>query len=201
MTSIDFKTCRKSMAGNIITPKSRMSFPELITPSFDMGKTEGKKKYRLTIMIPKGCDITLLKEDAARAVNDFYGEKVPNNLKSPFLKGENLNGEGCEEGVIVIRATSTSKPGLVDAKGVNIDDESEIYGGRWCVASLKAYVYEIKDPKTGSVMNRGVSFGLHNVQALDHDTPFGRTRAKAEDEFAPITDGDGGKAKSASDLF
>ncbi len=199
--SINFLTCVKTPSGDIRTPKAKMSFPELFTPSFDMGKTDGKKKYRLTLIIPKGADLTLLKEAASAAVKAHYGDKIPSNLKSPFLKGEDQNSEYIAEGDIVIRSTTTTKPGLISANLTPITDESEIYGGRWCVATLRPFIYEIKDPKTGSVMNRGVSLGLQHVQALDHDTPFGRSRARAEDEFAPITGADGAKAANVDDLF
>lgn len=199
--AIDFKVCRKSAAGNIITPKARMSFPELFEPSYDMGKTEGKKKYRLTLIIPADADITLLKTAAAEVVKAKYGEKIPANLRSPFLKGGEIDSAGCEEGMTVIRSSTTSKPNVINAKAENVSDESEVYGGRWCVASLSPYVYEIRDPKSNAVINRGVSFGLQNVQLLDHDEPLGRKRVKAEDEFAPITDDNGEKPNSVNDLF
>ena len=34
--------------------------------------------------------------------------------------------------------------------------------------------------------NKGVSFGLQNVQILDNDEAWGGTRARAEDEFEPV---------------
>lgn len=191
--TIDFKTCRTSKAGNIITPKARMSFPVLFTPQFPPNKTDGKKRYSIALLIPDGCDLTLLKQEAKRAAVEKWGEKTPANLKSPFLDAENYEYTGYVSGHTLIRATATNKPGVVNAKGENVDDESEVYGGRWAIASLRAYAYDVSG-------NRGVAFGLQNVQLLDHDEPLGG-RARAEDDFAPITGADGAKANSVDELF
>jgi hypothetical protein len=187
--TIDFKTCRESKAGNIITPKCRMSFPVLFEPQPPPNQPAGKKRYGVALLIPAGCDLTLLKQQAAAAAKEQWGEKIPANLKSPFLDAGKYQYNGYEEGWTLLRPTTINKPGLVNAKGENISDESEVYPGRWCVASLRAYAYDVSG-------NRGVSFGLQNIQLLDHDEPLGG-RARAEEEFAPV-EGVAGAAKPAN---
>ena len=79
----------------------------------------------------------------------------------------------------MLRPTSLQQPGIVDARGQNVTDEKEVYAGRWCVASLRAFAYDTNG-------NKGVSFGLQNVQILDNDEAWGGMRARAEDEFEPV---------------
>lgn len=191
--SIDFKTCRESKAGNIITPKCRMSFPVLLEPQYPPNMTTGKKRYSIALLIPEGCDLTLLKNEATKAAKEKWGDKIPANMKTPFLDAGKYEYNGYTAGATLLRPTTLNKPGLVNAKGENVTDEQEIYPGRWCVASLRAYAYDVSG-------NRGVSFGLQNIQLLDHDEPLGG-RARAEDEFAPVEGTDGAKPASADGLF
>lgn len=193
---VDFKSCRTSKAGNIITPKCRISFPVLFEPKAQGKDGEGKKKYSVAVLIPPDCNLQLLKDDATRAAKEKWGEKMPANLKSPFLDAGKYEYEGYENGWTLIRSSSIQKPGVVDAKGQNIgDDSTQVYAGRWACVSLRAFAYD----NSG---NRGVSFGLQNIQLLDHDTPIAGGRPQAEDEFAPVPEVGGATAtKTASDLF
>lgn len=177
--SVDFKSCRLSKAGNIITPKVRLSFPVLFEPQPPPGNAAGKKRFSVALLIPPGCNLDLLKQDASRAANEQWGDKIPGKLKSPFLDAAEYPYEGYEAGWTLLRPTTLNRPGVVNAKGENVgDDGSEVYPGRWAVASLRAFAYDVSG-------NRGVSFGLQNIQLLDHDEPLGG-RARAEEEFAPV---------------
>lgn len=191
--AIDFNTCRQTASGNIITPKCRMGFPRLFEPSAAPGSDV--LKYSVSLVIPNTSDITLLKQMAAKAAKDKWGDKPPAKLKSPFLKASECEGdkgkhfpEECDDW-IVIRPTSIDKPGIVGADSKNVTEPREVYAGRWCVASLRAFAYD----KAG---NRGVSFGLQNVQILDAAESWGGMRAKAEDEFEPV--GSAGASADAS---
>jgi hypothetical protein len=185
----DFKKCRPGKGDNVITPKARMSFPHLFTAH---SAAEGAKpKFGVSLLIPADSDIQLLKDAAARVVKENWGDKVPKGLKSPFLKAGDYESTAAFEGWTLIRATAISKPGIVDPQNKGVTDESEVYPGRWCVASLRAFTYD-----TGT--NKGVSFGLQNVQVLDHDEPL-NGRARAEDEFEPAGGESGGTAASMFD--
>lgn len=192
---IDFNTCRVSQSGNIITPKARMSFPVLFDPKPPPGNPEGKKRFGVALLIPAGADLALLQKNAKEVAETKWGVgKLPKNLKSPFLDAGAYEYQGYEEGWSLIRATTVQKPGIVNAKGENVSDEQEVYPGRWCVASLRAFAYD-------QAGNRGVSFGLQNIQLLDHDTALGG-RVRAEDEFTPVDDVAGaGAGKNAQDIF
>src|SRR3546814_8122925 len=78
------------------------------------------------------CDISLLKNEGAASVKEKFGDKVT-GVKTPFLSAWEKGHEGVvPEGTVLIRTKSKQKPGLLNAQGQNVDDESETYPGRWC---------------------------------------------------------------------
>jgi hypothetical protein len=188
--TIDLTKCRVSKSGNIITPKGRLSFPQLFVAKSAPGSD--KAKFGCSILLPPTADIGLLKQAAEKCAKEKWGEKMPSKLKTPFLKAEDYEYEGYEQGWVLLRPTSLTKPGIVDAAGNNVDEDSQVYPGRWAVLSLRPFAYD-------SNGNRGVSFGLQNVQLLDHDEPIGG-RARAEDEFEPVADPAVGK-QAADSVF
>lgn len=195
---INWKACRpsKSAADNILTPKARMSFVTLAEARKAPGSD--KAKFSVSLLIPADCDLALLKQAAKQAAIDMFGAKLPPKLKDPFLKAEECinakTGEpysGYEPGWIVIRATAISRPGIVYPNGQAVPEgevAKEAYSGRWACASLRAFAYD----NSG---NKGVSFGLQNIQLLDHDKPLGgRVNAESEFEAADGFEDSGGAA-------
>jgi len=193
---IDFNKCRVAASGNIISPKCRLSFPKLfVAEEFEPG--DGKKFFSASLLIPPSADLDLLLKATKQTAIEKFGEKLPPKLKSPFLKAEEVPSSADFEGWTLMRVKSKAKPGIVDASGKNIEDESDVYAGRWACVSLRPYAYD--HPKGG----KGVSFDLQNVQLLDHDEVLGRGHARAENEFEPVdmpASGDGSK-KSADSVF
>jgi len=212
----EFNACRETSAGNIITPKARLSYPYLLDPNPKAKGKDGKLKYTVSILIPPTADISLLKKAAGAAANEEFGaEKVKelmelNKFNVPFLDAfeksrseKNPAGDPQFKGWTMLRASSLQKPGLVNAKAENVDDLSEVYPGRWACVSLRPNAYP---PIDGG--NYGVNFWLQNVQLLDHDTPLAGSAVRAEDEFAPVDTGEGsttedssGEAASADSVF
>ena len=197
---IELNKCVLSKTGNVITARAKLSYPTLFVPRAMAGAAENaEKKYSTSILLPPTADITLLKDAAAKTAREKWGADLPRKMKSPFLKAGEIEGAKGPAyppeyaDWIVIRTTSKQKPGVVDARGVNVDDEAEVYAGRWARVSLRAFAYDTQG-------NRGVSFGLQNVQLLDHDTPIAGARVKAEDEFEAVATGDGGTG-SADDMW
>lgn len=189
----DFTKCKVTASGNIISPKARISFPQVFTAKKAPGAD--KEKFSASFLLPPNHDITLLKQAAEKAAKEKWGDKLPAKLKSPFLKAEDFEYEGYEKGWVLIRATSLQKPGIVNAKAENVDEESEVYPGRWCIASLRPFAYEFNG-------NRGVSFGLQNIQLLDHDDPIGgRARAENEFEAVDVAENADGSKQSADSVF
>jgi hypothetical protein len=174
--SLDLTKCREGKGGNIITPKCRLSFVHLISPNENSKTKKGAPKYQVSLLIPPKTDLTLMKKSAAAAAKEKWGGDMPKKLKTPFLDAGEYDYEGYEKGWTLIRASTTRKPQIVNARNQPVgDDHAEIYSGRWACVSLNAYGYDTDG-------NKGVSFGLQNVQLLDHDTPFAGG-ASAEDEF------------------
>lgn len=177
----EYRKCQLPKSGsNIITPLARLSFPNLQKPRPNKkgDAADKKKKYGCSLLIPPGFSLKLLKADIERAADDKWGEKRPKSLKLPFLEAGDFEYEGYERGWTLIRATCDVKPGVIDGlEGVKIveDDDPAIYPGRWCVASIRAFAYDVDG-------NRGIAFGLGNVRLLHDDESLGG-RVRVEDEF------------------
>ena len=174
---------------NLLTSKFRVSFPTVFKAR--AGQDGGKEKFSIAMLFPKESDLTgedladhqrfmsAAKTAAHAAAKEKWGDKIPKNLKTPFLDAGNYDYEGYEPGGILIRASSLQKPGVVDSKVQPIIDESEFYPGCYARATIRAFAYDAQG-------NRGVSFGLQNVQKLADGDPLGG-RTRAEDDFSPAT--------------
>jgi hypothetical protein len=177
---------------NVLTPKFRVSYPSLFKAK--LNEMSNKHEYSVVAVFPKDADLSALK----KAVTDVLIEKLgadkakwPKNLKSPFRdQGEKEKDgvlpNGYEAGAIFMTLKSAQKPGVVDANVQPIIDESEFYAGCWAHATIRPYYYDQKG-------NKGVGFGLQNVQKLSEGEPLSG-RVNAVSEFAPI-------ATANDDLF
>ena len=193
--SIDFSKCRMSPAGNVITPKGRILYPALFKPTSPREEKDNpdKARYQISLLLPTAADLALLVKLVNEKIVDEWGEKWAEKykVKKPFIRTEDQPKlrAYAEEFPVLIRTNSKDKPGLVGPNGRPIEDENEVYSGRWGCLSLRAYTY---DHATGG---KGVSLGLVNVQLLDHDDVLAGARPKAEDEFGAV------EASKPEDLF
>lgn len=187
---------------NTMTPEFRVSYPHVFKPQ--KNDLSGEMEYSLVALFPKGADLSKLKEAAQQAIVDKWGadkSKWPSNLRSPFRdqgerKKDGVLPAGYEEGAVFINMKSKQKPGVVDQNVQDIIDETQFYAGCWARATVRAYAYDQKG-------NRGVAFGLRNIQKLRDGEPLGG-RTRPEDDFEPIDTGDGdagGEGKPATSLF
>ncbi len=157
-------------------------------------------------LFEKSADIGELKQTAMAALVEKFGEDKskwpcpPEKMKTPFRdQGDREKDgklpQGYEKGAIYLNLKSNQKPGLVDSNVQPILDQSEFYGGCWARATVQAYAYDQKG-------NRGVGFGLLNIQKLKDDTAFG-SKVKAEDDFEAVDVGEGDdmSAVNSSDIF
>ena len=165
------------MADTIMTPEFRVSFPAVFKPrSATNDGDAGTPKYGITMLFAKNADLSKLKAAAQAAAKEKWGDKIPKNLRSPFRDQGEKELEGYVEGCVFITATSLQKPGLVDRNREDIIDETEFYAGCYARATVRAFAYDKKG-------NKGVAFGLNNIQKLRDGEPLsGRTRA--QDDFA-----------------
>lgn len=194
MTNV-YDSCRVTKAGNIALARGRMIYPAVFEPSKPKGApADQEAKYQVTVLLPKSANLDLL----VKAVDDLIAESVPAatrktaKIKKPFIKTEDQPrfAEYAEEFPVMLRMSSKTKPGVVNAQAQPVTDDSEVYGGRWASVSVRPYFY---DHPTGG---KGVSLGLQNIQLLEHDDPLGGGRVKAEDEFEAVGVAPGGTASS-----
>lgn len=202
--SNDNKAIVHPKTGNLVTPKGRILWNALFVPR--KGKKDQAGKFEFNIAIPKGADLKVLFDAAIEAGNGKFGKafkdaegKWPKSIKSPFKKSSENDklGDIADEFPLYIAARSKDKPGVVGPNGKAEGVELEhVYPGRWAKASIQAFAYETDG-------NKGVTFGLVNVQLLDNDDELviGGGRVSAESEFE-AAEGEGAPAgATASDMF
>lgn len=190
----EYKTGRKAQSGNIVTPIARVSFPYIFRPQMPSEDNDLKKpKYSAALLFPADADLTLLKEAAKKALEDKWGTdstKWPDNLRSPFRDQSEKTVEGYTPGCKFITISSEHKPGLVGADGNHITDETLFYPGAWAWATVHAFAYDKKG-------NKGVAFGLDNIQKIRDDAPLAG-KPRAESEFAAVAEAAGANASNGA---
>lgn len=174
------KTSQSTDAKKVLTPEFRVSFPAV----FKAKSFEGQEpKYSITMLFDKKADLTGLKKAIQAAAVEKWGEdkaKWPKNLRTPLRDGDEKELDGYA-GHYFVNASSKQKPGLVNQKVEPIISEDDFYAGCYARATLQAFAYD-------TAGNKGVSFGLQNIQKLrDGDTFSGRRRPS--DEFTAVEDG------------
>ena len=184
------------MTDNVITPEFRAAFVGLFKATAPKENPDGAKKYSMRAVFMPGTDLSTLKEQAAQAAKEKWGDKVPKTIRSPFRTNEELENPipGIPDDAIVMTfsANEDRRPGLVDKNLQDIIDDSEVYSGAWFRAQVRAYAYD-------AAGNKGVSFGLQNAQKTKDDEPLGKGKVPASKAFEAFGGGSG--SKSAGALF
>lgn len=178
------------LISKVTTPVFRVSFPNVFEPqSFD----GGDPKYGLTMLFGSDADLSELREAAKRAAREKWGDKIPSGLRSPFRDGSEKPDLDGYQGTTFVRVTCKTRPGLVDQACKPIIDASEFYAGCYAIATVQAYAYDTKG-------NRGVAFGLLNIQKQKDGTPFSG-RSRPEDDFKPLAASAATASDSLDDLL
>ena len=174
----------------VVTGKVRLSYVHLFEP-YSSNPAEQEARYSCTILIPKKDKATLAKIDAAikaaaeEGKTKKFGGRIPTNLSTTLHDGDeeaDLERNPEYAGHFYMAMNSKQKPGVVDADLNPVMDATEVYSGCYARVSMGAFAFNTNG-------NKGVSFGLNNVQKLEDGEPLGGVRAKAEDDFAD-EDGD-----------
>lgn len=167
----------KKVGGVIITPKGRLSYPHLLERN-----TQGNypsDKYETLLLIPKTSDISVLNEACNAVFKEMFSDELddPSELKHPPIKdGDEKGGEYA--GHWYIKAKSDNRPAIVGANPKDtIDSPEMVYGGQWARLSLDVYGYK----KPG---NKGIAWGLKNVQILGGGEPFGGGAGDPSTQFS-----------------
>ena len=186
----------------VITPEAILSYPNLFEPR---AITEGATpKYSASLVFPEDADLSELEKAAAKVLKEKFGKKADALLKKVVARrnGENTEGElkanglrwpirtdndskGYPEGSRFFGARSERAPQIVTAipdengRPSKLEDRSKVYPGVIVRASLDAYAYDVSG-------NRGVTFGLGNIQILrDGERLDSKVNAEAEFEADP----------------
>lgn len=180
----------------VTTPVFRVSFPAVFEAK--PGPDGGEPKFSIAMLFDaeaqKTAEFANMKKLAQAAIKERWGDKVPSNLRNPFRKGEEKPDlEGYGEGIVFVSASSKMKPGVIDAKKNKITDEEAFYAGCYARATVVAYAYD----KAG---NKGVAFGLNNVQKIrDGESLTGRVAA--ENDFDEVDTSAWEEESSSGDDF
>jgi hypothetical protein len=175
----------------VTTPEFRASFAWIFSPQPPMeGAQDPTPKYGVTMLFDEKARKTpqyqAMQNLAVAALKEKFGDKImPDGngwyklktggaLKNPFRSGEEKGELEGYAGMVFCAATSKMQPGLVDASLQRIISEQDFYSGCYARATITAYGYD----KAG---NKGVAFGLQNVQKLRDGEAFsGRTAAESD---------------------
>lgn len=178
-------------SNNYVSAPGRVSFPSV----FESQSYEGDDaKFSITLVYTKDkmneAELEKLQE-MARLANEVskarfgcnIGEIPPSGgqvVRSPFRKGEE-KPKYYQPGDLFVKFVSKLRPGVVDQGRTVIDPTSrDFYAGCWARVSYTVYAYERKG-------NRGVSFGLTNVQKVRDDEPLSGGNTAPEDDFDDIS--------------
>ena len=80
---------------------------------------------------------------------------------------------------ISFKSSESYRPGVVDREKKEILTSDECYSGMIARATVDAFAWD----KAG---NKGISFGLQNVQKLDDGERLGGGRIPSNDDFDPL---------------
>ena len=166
----------------IITPKAILSYPHLFEPR--PSTPGGEPVYSCSLVFEPGTDLSAMKQEALRVAREKWADKTDAMLRTGKIRmpfREDGEEKGYPPGAVFINVRSRTAPGIVDryagpdGKPVRINDPEAVYPGCYVRASLRAFAYDTNG-------NRGVSFGLCNVQKLGDGQRLDG-RKKPEDEF------------------
>lgn len=172
----------------IVLPLVRLSYPALFKPTAmkNPDGTMGKAKFSATLLLNKkehAATITKLEKMIERAMLDKFGKKVA--LKNVCLRdgNEKEEKEGYGDEVMFLTAKSDTRPEVVDAAMVRINEEDgKIYGGCYVDASIEVFAYKHQ------LGGNGVSAQLRAVRFRKDGQSFGGGGpVNASDEFEPVS--------------
>lgn len=176
------------MTTKVVTGRVRLSYTSLDQARAPKDNPSAEPKFSTTILIPKSDTKTLAAIKAAQEVAiAAKWPKRPAKVSSTLHDGDGVKektgeayGPECK-GHFVMTVASKTRPGLVDAALQPIMESGVVRSGDYARVSINAYCYDTNG-------NRGVSFGLNNVQKLADGEPLGASRSRAEDDFTEVTE-------------
>ena len=174
------------MTTKVVTGRVRLSYVCVDQAKPPKDNPSGDPKFSTSILIPKSDTKTLAALKAAQeSAIAAKWPKRPAKVATTLHDGDGVKektgepyGPECK-GHWVMSCASKTRPGLVDKDLNPILEHGAIRSGDYARVSLNAYCYDVNG-------NRGVSFGLNNVQKLADGEPLGSGRTRAEDDFTAV---------------
>jgi len=173
------------MANTLRTPVGMSSFVHLFTAR---AVTPGSEpRFSMNILFDaeaqKSPEYKALKAEVAAVVKEKWPSGAPSGLRSPFRDAGEKDYAGYEAGVVYINPWSKQKPGIVDGRLQDVHAADDVFPGQLVKATIRPFAYE----NSG---NKGVSFGLQNVQIVKSDMPRldGKKAANSDFDALDIVD-------------
>lgn len=164
-----------------VTPKGRVSFPHVFEKH--SGIEGGEPKFSVNLVFDTEAQKSPLykemQEAVKKAAHEKFGEKLPKNFRSPFRDGEE---KGFTADDVVVAFTSKHKPGVVNTKLQNLEDDGTVYAGGYGRVEYTVYAYD-------QAGNKGVAFGFGNFQWTGDGEPLTQ-RKSAQEAFADYAEDD-----------
>jgi hypothetical protein len=174
------------MASNtpaIRTPIGILSYPHLFVPK---PPAEGAEpRFSLVLVFPeetvRSPEFQALKKAAAAAVKERWGDKAPANLRNPFRKCSEKEGSPFDDhpNGIFISAWTKVAPGIVGPRLEELIDPADVFAGQLARCTVRPFAYE-------AAGNKGVSFGLNNIQIVKPDMDRLDGRKPARNDFDAV---------------
>lgn len=186
------------MSTKVITGKVRTSYCKLMRPQ--KNEMNGKLEYSSQILIPKSDSQTVeALRAAAKAAMAAKWPTPPKGLRNPLRDGDaETKADGSPLGkeyagcwFINVKASEDRKPTVIDMSGNELFEVDSVVSGDYIRVSVNAYAYD-------AAGNRGVAFGLNNVQLVAKGEPLGAPKMSAADEFG-VTSGAASSAPTSDD--
>lgn len=176
----------------VVTNEVRLSYAHLFEPYSN--RSDIDPKFSTVILIPKSDKATRAALDRAEkeaikqglAQSKFTDKDIKlNKIGSIIHDGDeeaDLENNPEYEGhwYMTVSSQADRRPQIVDRALNPILDPTEVYSGCYARVSIGAFPYSVNG-------NKGVSFGLRNVQKLRDGEPLGG-RTRAEDDFDALDD-------------
>ena len=174
------------MTTKVITGTIRLTYAALDKAMPPRDNPTAEPKFSTGILIPKTDTKTY---DAIKAAQEFAiaakWPKRPAKVATTLHDGDGVKektgepyGPECK-GHWVMTVASKTRPGMVNKDLQPILELGQVRSGDYARVSINAYCYD-------SSGNRGVSFGLNNVQKLRDGEALGAVRSLAEDDFTAV---------------
>ena len=147
-------------ADAIITPAFRVAYSNVWEPRTN--ETTGQKSYSVCMIFSKSTDLTEMKDACRAFLRDKFGKDIPKGVKIPFRDGDKERDTKKRpefKNSIFVNAKTKFRPDIIDRHKEPIVDEDDFYSGCYARASVNVYWFENKG-------NKGLSFGLRNLQKL-----------------------------------